>query len=122
MAIEYQEVTPTSIPNTVMKTGYYNGVHKVYTITPIEGYVLHDKARDWQGDPVIGEENRVYRGFGTTVASCGPAYDFSPVEVQYIDANGITVTVTAYGAGREFFAIPADSAPADKISATTPTT
>lgn len=112
MAYSYEDVIPTLVPNTTMQKMILDGVHRSYVIAPIEGYVLHDKNRDWNDiDPVTGmpsEEPTL--GYTTGTATCGANYDFTTVQVT--DENG--VTHTAYGAKREFFARPASEVPADK--------
>ena len=92
MIITYEDVVPTLIPNTTMRKSFRDGVHKTYVITPIEGYVLHDKAGDYP-DPVTGENTLA---FFVGSCSCAASYDF--------DVNP-----------REFYAVPADSIPADQI-------
>lgn len=108
--ITKEDVIPSIIPNTVMQRVLRDGVHQGYYIDPIDGYVLHDKEGDWQ-DPDTLEE---HLSFWLGNVSCRANYDFTPVQVSYIDANGIEVYVTAYGA-REFYAVPADVVPADQI-------
>lgn len=111
MAWIYETVTPTLIPNTTVEKGFLNGVHKVYRITPNEGYVLHDKARDFEVlDPETYEPIGIALGYSTADSSCGAAYDFSPVTVT--DENG--VSFTAYGS-REFAARLESDVPADQI-------
>ena len=112
----YEIIDPTLIPNTNMKK-YINssGVFRTYNITPIEGYVLHDREYDIVEndiDPITGEVIEISRrlGYRTTTASCGYNYDFSTSIVT--DDNG--VTHTAYGS-RQFFAVPADSVPENQI-------
>jgi hypothetical protein len=96
MVITYEDVTPTLIQNTTMQKRLHDGVHKVYWITPVDGYVLHDKGRDWTDiDPITGEEI-LYRGYTTGTASCAASYDFT--------ANP-----------REFYAVLAESVPPDQI-------
>lgn len=93
----YPDVIPSSIENTTMKKGINeNGVHKNYTITPIPGYVLHDKANDYtMPDPETMEEVLVL-GYARGTVSCGANYDFV--------ANP-----------REFYAVPETDVPADQI-------
>lgn len=99
-----RDTTPI-IPNTTMQI-YTNGqgVDLAYYITPIEGYVIHDKARDFQAvdpdtfDPLFDENGDpiMVQGFTTATASCGLNYDF--------EANP-----------REFFTKPENEVPADQI-------
>ena len=96
-----------------MVLGSVDGVPRVYEITPIEGYVLHDSASDMEGvDPETGEPTgQIVFYYASGEASCGANYEFTPVQVT--DENG--VVHTAYGAQREFFARPASEVPADQI-------
>lgn len=91
----YEDVTP-AYENTTMKKLYIDGVHRTYNITPVSGYVLHDKGRDWSVINPETEEETYYLGYTTGTASCPANYDFT--------ANP-----------REFYAVPADSVPADQI-------
>lgn len=95
----YEDLIPTLIPNTTMQKGINGeGVHKTYRITPVEGYVLHDKNYDVPVlDPVTNEETgEVVLGYRTSTASCGASYDFV--------ANP-----------REFYTLPQSDVPADQI-------
>lgn len=93
-------VTPTLIENTITEK-YINslGVHKAYYLTPVDGYVLHDKAYDYyenfddEGNP-IGEATEL--GFTRGTCSCPANYDFV--------ANP-----------REFYAILETDVPAEQI-------
>ena len=94
-----EEVIPSLIPNTTMYKNLRDGMqHTTYAIAPVEGYVLHDKNRDWYGfDPITGELNaEPTLGFTTGTTTCPADYDF---------------TVNP----REFYAVPEDSVPADQI-------
>ena len=111
MAITYENVTPTLIPNTTMRKMLIDGVHKVYVIEAIDGYVLHDKMGDYTDmDWETGIETPRMAFYGGS-CTCPANYDFTPVQVT--DENG--VTYTAYGAGREFFAIPESDVPSNQI-------
>lgn len=99
-----RDTTPI-IPNTTMQIYTNNaGVDLTYRITPVAGYVLHDKARDWEaydevtGDLIYDENGNpiVVQGFTTATASCGINYDF--------EANP-----------REFFTKLESEVPADQI-------
>ena len=96
MAFVYQPMETSLIPNTVMWEGYNNGVHKNYRIQAVEGYVLHDKARDVEDD-----YGNIIRGYTRSIASCGAAYDFTLNE-------------------REFYAVPESEVPEDQIYGTEP--
>jgi hypothetical protein len=78
MAITYENVTPTLIENTTMQKSILNGVHKTYLITPISGYVLHDKNYDEEIiDPETYEPiGEIKLGYRRTTASCAANYDF----------------------------------------------
>lgn len=90
MAIIYEIMTTTLIPNTVMWEGKDGDVLKRYRIQAADGYVLHDKGRDYT-------ENGVLKlGYTRAVASMAPNYDF--------------VTNP-----REFYAVPETDVPADQI-------
>lgn len=92
----YEDVIPSPIENARVQKSYYNGEHRSYSITPNSGYVLHDKARDWEDiDPETWAVT-IKLGYTTGTAACGANYDFA--------ANP-----------REFYAVPADSVPADQI-------
>lgn len=94
--VTYEDVIPSLIANTTMRKLLSDGVHRVYYITPVDGYVLHDNAVDWTDiDPETGEEITI-TSYYTGTCSCGANYDFT--------ANP-----------REFYAVPADSVPADQI-------
>lgn len=92
----YEDVVPTLIENTTMKKMFINGVHRTYNIAPIDGYVLHDNAGNWQvQDEITGEWHEVeayYRG----MCSCGASYDFATNP-------------------REFYAVPANTVPENQI-------
>lgn len=80
----HEDVTPSIIANTIMQKRFIDGVFKVYTITPSEGYVLHDNALDFGAlDPEIGgplydeDGNEVMlEGFTGGTCTCAAAYDF----------------------------------------------
>lgn len=102
MVITYETLTPTLIENTSMQKSFRDGEHTAYIITPNEGYVLHDKGRDWTDfDPATGEEV-VYLGYTGGSASCGANYDF--------EENP-----------REFYAVLESTVPADQIFGVTET-
>jgi hypothetical protein len=96
MTFTYEDVNPTIIANTAMQKGFINGVHKIYTITPNAGYVLHDNVGDLViEDEITGEEIKTLAFFRGT-CTCGANYDF---------------TVNS----REFYAVLESSVPADQI-------
>ena len=98
MAIVYEDVNPTLIENTNMQRCISNGVHTVYLITPIDGYVLHDKSFDSPVyDEITQEETgEVILGYRKTTASCAASYNFATNP-------------------REFYAVTEGSVPADQI-------
>lgn len=92
-----EPVVPSLIENTTMVKNFRDGVATTYYITPVSGYVIHDKASDWEDvDPDTGDVIEVHRGYCRSTVSCGANYDFA--------ANP-----------REFYAVPEDSVPADHI-------
>ena len=97
MTITYEEETPSLIENTTMVKGMVDGIHSNYQITPVSGYVIHDKAADWEDvDPDTGDVLATHLGYKCGTVSCGANYDFV--------ANP-----------REFYAVPENSVPADNI-------
>ena len=96
-----------NIANATVTEKWRNGVFYGYAIAPNDGYILHDKVRDWE-DIVNFDtmETVLKRGYTTGDATCGASYDFA-----------VTTTIdgyTAYG-DREFFARPASEVPGDQI-------
>lgn len=110
MAITYEDVTPTLIPNTTTQKMFIDGVHKVYKITPVDGYVLHDKTGDFYDIDPETQEETLKLAFSTNSVTCGANYDFTPRTVT--DWNGNTYT--GYGE-REFFAVLASEVPENQI-------
>ena len=86
----------TLIPNTAMSELSIDGVLTGYAITPVVGYVLHDKKRDWTGIDPETEEEILYLGYTTGTATCAASYDFV--------ANP-----------REFYAVLESEVPADQV-------
>lgn len=111
MVVTREDVIPTLIPNTTMKKSFRDGVAHKYEITPVQGYVLHDKAADWyECDEDTGEELYLFKmRYSTGECSCNADYDFTPVTVT--DENGNSFT--AYGSEREFFTRPSTEVPTD---------
>lgn len=100
MASRYEDMA-TLLENTTMQKVFINEVHKGYTITPNEGYVLHDKSYDSYAEydedgNGIGEKILGYR---TSTASCS---------IAQFNSNYY-----------EFYAVPENSVPADQIFGTT---
>lgn len=96
MATVTTEPITTLITNTTMEKVYVDGVHTVYYITPISGYVLHDQKRDWMETDFDTMEETLKLGYTRGTASCAANYDFA--------ANP-----------REFYAVPETDVPADQI-------
>ena len=93
--ITYEDVNPV-IENTTMEVMIVDGRPHMYNITPIAGYVIHDKAGDiFDIDPITGEET-VKAGFCSGSCSCLVSYDF--------EENP-----------REFYTVPASEVPPDQI-------
>jgi hypothetical protein len=80
------------IPNTTMQRVLKDGVAVFYRIRPAAGYVVHNKARDWED--MDGNLQRGYSGIFTSVLA---SYDFA--KTTTIDGY------TAYG-DSEIFARP----------------
>lgn len=96
MAMIFEDVIPSPIENARVQQMVRDGVRRSFYITPNEGYVLHDNARDWtEIDPVTMEEISKL-GYTTGTASCGPTYDFTENP-------------------REFYTVLASEVPADQI-------
>ena len=94
----YEDVTPSLIENTTMQKGFSDGVHRVYVITPCEGYVLHDVVLD-----SYVEYDEEGNGIGEPILGYTPAS-------KRIGANYDFVTNP-----KEFYAVLASSVPADQI-------
>lgn len=98
-----RDTTPI-IENTTMQIYSNDRGDVAYYITPVDGYVLHDNARDWEafdeetGDLIYDENGNtiIVQGFTQGTASCSINYDFN--------ANP-----------REFFTKLENEVPADQI-------
>lgn len=98
-----RDTTPI-IENTTMQIyTNNNGEDETYRIKAVDGYVLHDKGRDFPATDEFGndayDENGdliMLQGFTRATASCSINYDF--------EANP-----------REFFTKPESDVPADQI-------
>lgn len=107
----YEDIIPSIIENTVMRKGFSDGEHIVYTIQAVEGYVLHNTTLDYANiDPETYEEIGVILGYTTAEISCNAHYAFTPTQVTAVNGQ----TVTAYGS-REIYAIPATEVPENQI-------
>lgn len=108
----YEDVVPALVPNTTMKKMFIDGVHRTYVVSPIDGYVLRDKANDVREINIERFEptGRILFSYASGCCTCGSDYSFEPVEVT--DENG--VHYTAYGS-REFFASPVDEVDPERV-------
>jgi hypothetical protein len=99
MAIKYETLEQTLIPNTTMTKKYIDDVFKAYDVAPNNGYVLHDNTLDVEEfDPETYElTGEIKLGYYPIARSIGANYDF--------DNTTIIDGYTAYGE-REFFARP----------------
>ncbi len=97
----FRNTTPI-IPNTTMQIfSNTNGDDTAYKITPVAGYVIHNKVRDrieYDGNGNIISKTL---GFVPAPTTCSINYDFTTHELQL--ENGETVTV--YGE-KEYFTMP----------------
>lgn len=118
MAVTYEPITPTLIPNTTMEKMFLNGVHKTYRITPNEGYLLHDVNNDNE----VFDEDGVPTGeliprFGAGSRTINKNYDFTvttPDTYTYTDENGMEVTINVTKIGvNEYYTVPASIVPID---------
>ena len=89
----YEDVNPTLIENTTMQKRLRNGTHIQYTVTPNDGFVLHDADLDFTNPEDL---EAVVQGYTTGTCSCSASYDF--------EANP-----------REFFAVLRTSVGEDQI-------
>lgn len=106
----FVEVTPI-IPNTTMQQFVNaNDVATAYKITPNEGYVMHNKGRDFNIYDDYGNVIDRKQGFTSAPTTCPISYDFTPFEMTCDNGQ----TVTAYGT-KEYFVIPESEIPADQI-------
>lgn len=108
--MEYIDVTPI-IPNTTMQQYInLNGVASAYKITPNEGYVMHNKGRDFNAYDDFGNIIGRKQGFTSAPTTCPITYDFTSFEMTCDNGQ----TVTAYGT-KEYFVIPENEIPTDQI-------
>lgn len=97
MAIVTKEIVTPVFDNTTMKKVYHDGVHKLFEIAPVDGYVLHNNVYDSYFDPELGEEvTEPILGFTRGISTCRYDYDF---------------VVNPY----EFYAVPENSVPENQI-------
>ena len=73
--------------NTTMQKVFLDGVHRLYEITPAEGYVIRDNELDFiERDPFTGEEISRQIWYTPSTAQCLADYDFvtNPREFEAI--------------------------------------
>ena len=88
--IVYKDISPAPIENTVMTAVHRDGVHMVTRIIPMPGFVLRDKAGDWE-DPETREK---FQAYYTGTCSCGADYDFQENPRQFYAVKKETVPET----------------------------
>ena len=93
---EYEEMIPTPVTDAEVLKVYREGVHRHYWITPLSGYVLHDKNNDWMHTNPDTLEETYTLGYARGTCTCHANYDF--------EENP-----------REFYTVPEDSVPSDQI-------
>lgn len=69
----YEDLTTPLIDNTLMTLCYRDSVAKIYRITPIDGYVLHDSRLDY---PSFEDETIILKGYTTAQITIPATYDF----------------------------------------------
>lgn len=106
----YEDIIPSLIENTVMRKGFSDGEHVIYTIQAVEGYVLHNTALDSYAPDYETGGSTLVLGYTTAEISCNAHYAFTPTQVTAVNGQ----TVTAYGS-REIYAIPSTEVPTDQI-------
>ena len=85
--IVYKDISPAPIENTVMTAVHRDGVHMVTRIIPMPGFVLHDKAGDWEEPDTRKKVEAYYTGS----CSCGAQYDFGENPRQFYAVKAETV-------------------------------
>lgn len=111
--INYEDVTPSLIPNTTMQKMFIDGVHKVYVIGAVDGYVLHDNRADEVilDDETLEPTGEVILRYATGTKTVAASYDFNTVVPDtIIDVNGNEIAVNKIGAF-ELFAVPISAVP-----------
>lgn len=107
----YYDVTPV-YENTTMKARYVDDVIGHYRIYPVEGYVLHDKALDWE-DAILDENGNPVMEFDPETGA--PIF---PTELKLGYTTGSATVPANYDFAanpREFYAVLADSVPDNQI-------
>ena len=107
----WEDVIPTLIPNTMMQRRLRDGTPTVYKIVPVDGYVLHDKGRDYPiEDPDTYEQIGTRRGYTKMGTTCAINYNFDVANI--FDEDG--VSHVSYG-NRELFSRPANQVSDEQI-------
>ena len=93
MAITYTDVIPTLIENTTMRILVSNGVERTYNITPVSGYVIHDKSLDETiYDDITSEPTgEINLGYTRGMISVSRSYDFTanPREIYAVPESEV---------------------------------
>lgn len=112
MALTYEDVIPSLIPNTNMQKVFNGSTLLVFRISACDGYVLHDNRRDRvETDPSTDEPiGDPVPGYSEGTISVAAAYDFDTVVAGY---DG-TTPVNKIGQF-ELYAILRSSVPEDQI-------
>lgn len=76
MSIIIREDMVALIENTTMQKVFRDGVHCQYYISPVDGYVLHDKRNDWTDEDRETGEEITHLGYTGGIVSCAASYDF----------------------------------------------
>lgn len=94
----YEIINPTPIANVLVERGYADGVHKIYRLSAVSGFLLHDKEYDMPilDESTFEETGEVILGYTAGTVSCWNNYDFATNP-------------------REFYAVPETEVPADQI-------
>ena len=111
----YETLLTSPVANATVQKVFIDGFHKVYYVTPNEGYALHCKHLDTQDIDLrtyepIGE---VILGYKTVQVSVSAKYDFdNVVEATIRGESGKSYLVSKIGED-EFYTIPADEVSAN---------
>lgn len=115
MGVTYESLTETLIPNTTIDKGFIDGVHKVYRIQAVVGYLLHDSRIDEEELDLVtlmptGNTKPRFKSGSTTVSA---SYDFNTVvngTYTYTDENGNEITLNVLKIGEyEFYTVPEEA-------------